>query len=186
MKQTNRVCPVERAGSLDNRLRRLIQNPEKIVAPYLREGMTVMDLGCGPGFFTLEMAKMVGSGGKVIASDLQLGMLERLHEKIKGTPLEQRIILHHCTEDTIGVAEKIDFVLAFYMFHEIAHQEKYLVEVRSLLKPHGRMLIVEPPIHVSRTEFANILEKGRKAGFAVIDRPKVFLSKSALLGKGKR
>jgi len=46
----NRVCPVERAGVLDHRIRRWLQDPQKILRPYVEEGMTVLDIGCGPGF----------------------------------------------------------------------------------------------------------------------------------------
>ncbi|NNK85219.1 MAG: SAM-dependent methyltransferase, partial [Desulfobacterales bacterium] len=66
-----RVCPVERAGTLDNRFRRWLQNPQTILQPYIEAGMTVLDLGCGPGFFTLDMAQMVGQAGRVFACDLQ-------------------------------------------------------------------------------------------------------------------
>jgi len=58
--ERNRVCPVELAGSLDNKIRRWLQNPQKILDPYVKEGMKVLDLGCGPGFFSTAMAKMVG------------------------------------------------------------------------------------------------------------------------------
>jgi Ribosomal protein L11 methylase len=58
-----RVCPVERAGGLDNWVRRWLQNPRKFLAPYVSKGMTVLDMGCGPGFFSLEMASMVGVSG---------------------------------------------------------------------------------------------------------------------------
>ncbi|MEN8212415.1 MAG: methyltransferase domain-containing protein, partial [Thermodesulfobacteriota bacterium] len=81
----NRVCPVEKAGSLDNKFRRWFQDPEKILRPYVNKGMTVLDLGCGPGFFSVDMAQMVGKSGRVIASDLQDGMLEKLQSKIQGT-----------------------------------------------------------------------------------------------------
>ncbi len=57
----SKVCSVELAGGLDNKFRRFLQNPQKILKPYLKEGMTVLDLGCGPGFFTIEIAKMIGS-----------------------------------------------------------------------------------------------------------------------------
>ena len=57
------TCPVEMAGSLDFRLRRQFQNPQKILAPYIREGMTALDMGCGPGFFSIDMAQMVGKSG---------------------------------------------------------------------------------------------------------------------------
>jgi ubiquinone/menaquinone biosynthesis C-methylase UbiE len=69
------VCPVERAGSLDSKIRRWLQNPQKILVPYVREEMTVLDIGCGPGLFSVEMARMVGKSGRVIAVDLQEGML---------------------------------------------------------------------------------------------------------------
>ena len=70
--RTGRVCPVERAGSLDNTIRRWLQNPKKILGPYLDEGMTVVDIGCGPGFFSIDMAQMVGKSGRVIAVDLSV------------------------------------------------------------------------------------------------------------------
>ena len=79
----DRVCPVERAGTLDSTFRRWLQNPEKILRPYLREGMTAVDLGCGPGFFTVDMAIIVGDTGRVIGSDLQEGMLRKLADKIE-------------------------------------------------------------------------------------------------------
>lgn len=98
MFNNKRVCPVESAGSLDGRIRRFFQNPQKILEPYMREGMTILDLGCGPGFFSIAMAEMVGETGKVIAVDLQEGMLRRLKDKIKGTSIENRVKLHKCEE----------------------------------------------------------------------------------------
>ena len=77
-----RVCPVERAGSLDSKLRKWFQNPSKILAPFIKEGMKVLDVGCGPGFFSIEIAKMVGKNGKVFSADLQEGMLQKLRNKI--------------------------------------------------------------------------------------------------------
>src|SRR5512136_956950 len=94
-----RVCPAEISGSLDNSLRRLFQNPLKILKPYISEGMTVIDLGCGPGFFTLDIAKLVTGSGKVIAADLQEKMLEKVIRKIKGTESEKIIEIHKCQED---------------------------------------------------------------------------------------
>jgi len=63
--------------------------------------MTVLDVGCGPGFYSVEMADMVGKSGNVIAADLQQGMLEKVEEKIKGTYIENRIKLHKCEKDRI-------------------------------------------------------------------------------------
>ena len=74
--RNKRVCSVEISGSLDNRIRKWLQNPQKILRPYIEEGMTVLDVGCGPGFFSIDIAQMVGKSGRVIASDLQEGTRE--------------------------------------------------------------------------------------------------------------
>ena len=149
----NRVCPVERAGSLDNRIRRWLQNPQKILGPYIEEGMTVLDIGCGPGIFSIEMAQMVGNSGRVIASGLHEGMLEKLRDKIKGTELEKCITLHKCQENKIGVSDEIDFVLLFYTVHEVPNKEALFSEITTMLKPNGRVLIVEPPVCLALSLF---------------------------------
>jgi ubiquinone/menaquinone biosynthesis C-methylase UbiE len=178
----NRVCPVERAGGLDNRVRSWLQNPRKILNPYVKEGMTVLDLGCGPGFFSIEIARLLKGSGKVIAADLQQGMLDKLHQKIKGTAFVQRIVLHRCNSDSINLTEKADFVLAFYMVHEVPDQEKLFKELKEILNPDGRILIVEPNFHVSKTAFDEMLAKTKNAGFEILDRPKMFFSRTVVLG----
>jgi ubiquinone/menaquinone biosynthesis C-methylase UbiE len=183
-KRSNRVCPVERSGGLDNRIRRWIQNPQKILGAYIAEGMTILDIGCGPGFFSIDMAQMVGESGRVIAADLQEGMLAKLRDKIKGTELEGRITLHKCQENKLGVFENVDFVLLFYMVHEVPNIKEFFDELVKILKPKGQILIAEPPFHVSKAEFEETIRKTREAGLTEVERPKVFLSKTAILKKG--
>jgi ubiquinone/menaquinone biosynthesis C-methylase UbiE len=151
--ERNRVCPVELADSLDGRIRRWLQNPRRILSPFVKEGMTVLDVGCGPGFFSVELARLVGRNGKVVSADLQDGMLEKLRNKIRGTELEERITLVKCGKEEINVSEKIDFGLAFYMVHEVPSQEDFFNEIKSILKPNGQVFIVEPPFHTSKTAF---------------------------------
>jgi len=181
--QNHQICQVERAGALDNGLRRLVQNPRKILNPFIREGMTVLDIGCGPGFFSVEIAKMLNGKGKVIAADAQEGMLNIIRGKIKGTPLEQRIELHQSSFDSIGVAEKVDFALAFYMVHEVRNQKKFVNELASILKPNGMMLIIEPKFHVSKNAFGSMVDMIKEIGFTVVDNPKVFMSRAIALRK---
>lgn len=180
-KPNTSVCSVEHAGSLDNSLRRIFQNPRKILSPYLQEGLTVLEPGCGPGFFTLDIAKLVGENGKVIAADLQEGMLNIIKGKIEGSELEHRIVLHKCEQDKIGVTEKVDFVLLFYMVHEVADKKSFFTEISALLKTNGKLLIVEPPIHVSKAAFEDSLEIAKSCGLKIISRPKMFPDKVALL-----
>ncbi len=176
----NRVCPVEGAGVLDFSLRKLFHNPVKILKPYINEGMTVLDLGCGPGFFSIEMAKMVGKTGRVIAADLQDGMLERLNLKVKNMKLENTIKLHKCQSDTIGLDEKVDFILIFYMLHEVPDQHKFINELKTLLKPNGKIFIIEPKFHVSNNDFHKSADVVKQSGFNIVASPKVLLSMALL------
>jgi ubiquinone/menaquinone biosynthesis C-methylase UbiE len=176
-----RVCPVEIAGSLDSRVRTFFQNPRKILKPYILDGMIILDLGCGPGFFSIAMAEMVGKKGKIIAVDLQEGMLQKLKNKIKETKIEERIKLHKCEKERIGVSDKIDFLLAFYMVHEVPDQDKLFREIRSMLKEEGKVLIVEPKFHVSKKAFKETKEVVEKLGFEIIEQPKLFMSRAIVL-----
>ena len=179
--RSSHICPLERAGSLDSRMRRWIQNPQKILGSYIEEGMTVLDVGCGPGFFSVDMALMVGKSGRVIAADLQEGMLQKLRDKIKVTELEERITLHKCEADKIGVSEQVDFVLLFYMVHEVPSIEALFNEIGTILKPNGQVFIVEPPFHVSKSAFEETISKARDAGLIEIKRPKMFPNKTVVL-----
>jgi ubiquinone/menaquinone biosynthesis C-methylase UbiE len=178
----NRVCPVELAGGLDNKIRRFLQNPERIVKPYIKENMVVLDFGCGPGYFSVEIAKILSGEGKVISADLQNGMLEKLSGKIKGTELEKRITLHKCEQDKIGIEEKVDFIFAFYVIHEVPDKERLFGEFKTLLKENGRIFIVEPNFHVSKKSFNEMLDKLQSIGFKIIDKPKSFMNRVVLLG----
>jgi len=183
IEKNSRVCPVELANGLDNSIRRLLQNPIKLLKPFVKKGMTVLDLGCGPGFFSIEIAKMLLDSGKVIAADIQEGMLEKVNKKIKGTELERRIELHQCEETKVGVTENVDFVLAFYMIHEVPDQELLFEELKSILKFDGKIYIIEPKFHVSKKSFDLMINRIKKIGFKVIDGPKVFFSRTAVLTK---
>ena len=182
-KEKKHICPTCGAVGLDNLFRKLVHNPQKILTPFIKEGMTVLDIGCGPGFFSLEIAKMLNGAGKIIAADVQEGMLEKIRKKIKGTNLEQEIELHKSDFEKIGIVEKIDFVLAFWMLHEVRNQARFFEELATILKPNGRILIIEPKIHVSKKEFDAMNYKIKEHGFTIIESPKVFFSRAIVLGK---
>jgi len=179
----NRVCPVERAGSLETRLRRLIQRPRRLLGPHVSEGMTVLDVGCGPGFFSIELAKMVGKSGRVIAVDLQQGMLNKLRAKIEGAQIAERITLQRCEADSLGVSVPVDFALAFYMVHEVPDKAGFFRQIASVLKRDGRLLVVEPPFRVTEKEFEETIGKAREAGLDLVEKPRVFLGRTALLAR---
>lgn len=166
-----RVCPCRMAFTLDNGIRRLFQNPVKLLEAYIKPGDTVVDLGCGPGFFTIEMARMVGPDGRVVAVDLQTGMLDRVRGKAQRHGVAARITLHPCRADHIGLTCDADFILAFYMVHETTDPTRFFKEVRTLLKATGQMLVVEPRLHVRRSAFETMVEDAQRAGMEPLAFP---------------
>lgn len=177
------VCAVERAGALDNKFRKLLHNPEKILGKYIEPGNFVMDFGCGPGFFSIEMAKLLQHSGKVIAVDLQQGMLDKLSNKIEGSIYEKSIQLHKCMANSIGLTESLDFILAFFVVHEVPNSENLFIQFNNMLKEKGKIFISEPLFHVPQRMFNANLEIALKQGFKVIETPKVFFSRSVVLEK---
>jgi ubiquinone/menaquinone biosynthesis C-methylase UbiE len=180
---SERVCPPWLCFTFDNIFRRMVQNPDRILKPYIKPGWIVLDVGPGMGYFTIPMARMVGENGKVIAADLQQQMLDGLDHKAFKYGVQERIKLHLTKADSIGISETIDFCLAFWMVHEVPDRAHFLNEICSKLKTEGLMLIAEPRIHVSKNEFDKTLEDAKKAGFSIADMPKIFLSYTALLKK---
>ncbi len=177
------VCPWWGGYFIDNPLRRLLHNPEQIVGPYLRAGMTVMDFGCGMGFFSIAMARLVGPQGTVIAVDVQPQMLAVLSRRAKKAGVIQQIRPHLCRPDSLGIDEPVDFVLAFYAAHEVADLRRLFGELHKCLRPGCSILLVEPIVHVNAQEFRQMLATAEQLGFGASAGPRVRLSHSALLTK---
>ena len=175
------VCPHQFAFFLDNWIRRLIHPPRKLLGVYINPGDTVMDVGCGPGFFTIEMAHMVGPEGRVIAVDLQPRMLERVRRKADKHGVAGRVECHVCVPDRIAFTEPLDFILAYYMVHETPDPKGLFVEVAGLLNPGGKILVVEPKLHVSEQDFAQTVADGQAAGLTVAGHPAHRGGRSVLL-----
>lgn len=161
------VCPAERARMLDNPLRSLLIRPNRLLAPYVKPGMTVLDIGCGPGFFITHLAQLSGPSGRVIAADLQIEMLDMVAEKINRQGLSDRVILHQTLADSINLPDKnyVDFVIAFHMVHEVPCPGILFSEVFDVLKKGGIFLLSEPKGHVKKEEFDQELIHAKNAGF---------------------
>ena len=183
MEQKERmVCPVRIAGLLDSRFRKFFHNPEKLMKPFIKKNMTVYDIGCGPGVFTIEIAKLLEGSGKVIAVDMQDQMLEIIRTKIAGQSYEKNIVLHKCSQNSLNLKEKADFVLMFYMVHEVPNKENLFNEVLPLINKNGLIMIAEPGL-VSSGEFNGMVNLIKEKGFEEFSRLKVKLSKGIVLKK---
>jgi ubiquinone/menaquinone biosynthesis C-methylase UbiE len=183
MNEEKYVCPPQLSPSLDNFIRKRIHNPYKIFGKYIHKGMTIIDLGCGPGFFVEAFAEMTGDNGTVIAADLQEKMLEKVKKKVNGKNFESRVRFHKCGKEKIGVDIKADFVNAFFMVHEVPSSKNLINEIYSILNNKGIFFLTEPVIHVSKKVFYNTVSYAEDSGFKIIDRPKITIARSAVLIK---
>jgi len=175
------VCPWWLAYTFDNPLRRLIHNPENILSGYVRKGMTVMDIGCGMGYFTLGMAELVGDAGQVIAVDLQQEMLDVMLKRAAKKGVEHRIIPHRAEPSSLGIATPVSFALAFWMIHEVPDPENFFKEIAVILKPEAKLLYTEPVFHVSAEKYDDILAAAEKTGLSIKRNLSIRFSRAALL-----
>ena len=177
------VCPWWLAYTFDNPLRRLIHNQEKMLKKFIKEGDTVIDIGCGMGYFSIGMAKMAGAKGRVISVDLQEKMLERVRLRAQQKGLLSRITLHKCSSDKLGVSEQADFALGFWMVHEVRNKDAFFNEIVAFLKPGAHFLLVEPMIHVKEDYFRKITDIATKTGLKSYSEEKIGLSRGVYRGR---
>jgi tRNA A58 N-methylase Trm61 len=180
------VCPWWLGYFLANPIRRLVQKPEEVVAPYLREGMTILEPGPGMGFFTIPMSRMVGPTGHIVAVDIQSRMLATLHRSAEKAGTLDRIETRLTQPGTLGIAEltgSIDFVLAWYMVHELPSPETFFQEVAAAMKSGATLLFGEPTGHVKNERFAAELKAARGAGLELTGRPAILRTMAAVLRK---
>lgn len=180
----HRVCPWWLGYLLASPVRRLWQDPAGILRPFVREGMTVVEPGCGMGFFTIELARLVGSSGRVIALDLQPRMLSGLARRTRRAGLADRIDARLVQPASLGVdnlAGAADFVLAFAVVHELPDAPRFFAEMHATLKPGGRMLVAEPRNHVSDGDFAAMIDLAARAGFRATAGPAIRSSLTVVL-----
>jgi|Deesub1362B_J571_1020462.scaffolds.fasta_scaffold00010_53 ubiquinone/menaquinone biosynthesis C-methylase UbiE len=185
-KEKGHICPVWAGYLLACPLRRIIHSPEKILSPFVKKGMKVVDIGSGMGFFTLEIAKMVGPEGRVIAVDLQASMLEVLKRRAEKAGVSDRIETVVSVEDSLRLdryQSDIDLALLFAVVHEVKDPEGLFQQLYQVIKEDGLIVYAEPKGHVSQESFSSFIKMAESAGFKVERELKVSLSRAVLLKK---
>ncbi len=145
----------------------------------LSEGITIADLGTGSGFYALEAAKMV-KDGKVYAVDVQQELLARLKNTAHQAHVNNIHVIHGNIEKLGGTKigdNTVDVALVCNTFFQIEHKDEFLKEVSRILKPGGRILLVDwqdsfggmgPQAEHVVTE-RDAEEQFKKAGFIFVD-----------------
>ncbi len=150
--------------------------PEEVLKSCgLSEGMTMVDLGCGSGYFTIPASRIVGEKGKIYAIDIQEEMLDKLKEN--GLPSNVIPLLARSDYD-FPLDEGIsDFTFIAFVTHENEDLEKFFNEIKRITKDDGRVVILEwkkqyeesGPPYEERIGMDEILDKLEGFGFKVIE-----------------
>jgi ubiquinone/menaquinone biosynthesis C-methylase UbiE len=181
-----RVCPWWMGYMLLIPFRKFNQNPKKILKPYIKPGMNILEIGPGMGFFSIPMAEMTGEKGKIIAIDIQEKMLTALNKRAKKFNVDSIIETRLCPQNSFGIddlEDKVDFALAFAVVHEIPDTRLLFKTILRTLKPGGTLLISEPSGHVTIDAFKITTDLAIETGFTVVERPVIKGGHSVLLKK---
>ena len=180
------LCPWWFAYTFDNPVRRVLHRPDRVLGAYVKEGMTVVDIGCGIGHFSVGMARLVGANGKVLSVDLQQKMLDRVDRRARSANVADRISLQLCVPGDIGVKGQADFVLTFWMVHEVHDAEAMFGQIYAILKDGGKWLLAEPRLHIALSSFERTVSTAVSCGFSIIERPSVTMSYAVVLEKAPK
>ncbi|ARN80777.1 methyltransferase domain-containing protein [Methylocystis bryophila] len=156
---------------LTSPLRRLVHDPHEILSPFVNEGMLVLEPGPGRGFFTLELARLVGPKGRVFTSELQTASVEGLKRRAQRAKLGDRIDARQASRFSLGIddlAGAIDFAFLFAVAHEVADPERFFGEIVQALKPEALLLLVEPDGHVAIESFQGLTAAAVGSGLMVM------------------
>jgi SAM-dependent methyltransferase len=173
---------------LTSPLRRLVHDPGDILSPFVKEGMRVLEPGPGRGFFTLELARLVGPEGRVFAPELHVATIDGLKRRAKRSKLADRIDARQASRFSLGIedlAGTIDFAFSFAVAHEVADPEHFFGEVVRALAPEALLLLVEPDGHVAIGRFRALTAAALSCGLTRMEAgPKIEGSHVVLLRKG--
>jgi ubiquinone/menaquinone biosynthesis C-methylase UbiE len=138
------------------------------------------------GFFTLELARMAGPAGRVVAVDVQPAMIAGLRRRAERAGLADRIEARVAPAATLaldGDKERFDLVVAFAVVHETPSAETFFAEAAEAMKPGASLLLAEPSGHIAKEEFDAELAHAARSGLSLVDRPIAFGRLGAVLKK---
>jgi ubiquinone/menaquinone biosynthesis C-methylase UbiE len=136
----HRRFPDRLSFTLNNRIRSFLSPPEELIAKLDVGGRdVVVDFGCGSGFFTVPLANVAG---KVIGIDVSPRMLERAASYARRYKLTVEFVRSDGTDIKLG-DDSVDMILLNHVFHEVDDRRKVLSEFLRIMKPYGRLAIVE-------------------------------------------
>jgi len=120
------------------------EDPDRMLASLeIKPGSVVADIGAGVGYHTWRLAEIVGPSGKVIAEDIQEGMIALLKKNVSDRKLKNVDIILGTPADPRLPGDSVDLVLMVDVYHEFSDPVTMMSRIRASLKPAGRVVLVE-------------------------------------------
>jgi SAM-dependent methyltransferase len=167
-------------------LRRLWENPRDILAPWITPGATVLELGPGMGYFSLDLGHLIGADGRLVCAEIQPRMLEVLQRRVDKAGLTDRVDIRRATPDDPNLedlVEAVDFAFLHNVLHEVADPARVVGKICRALKPGGRLYLTEPVGHVSGELYAWEVRLAQEAGLVLETEPRQWHQMTAVLRK---
>ncbi|MBN2189453.1 MAG: class I SAM-dependent methyltransferase [Chitinispirillaceae bacterium] len=186
MADRHRVFPWWMGYLLMGPLRRMRQDPDTILSPYVREGMRALEIGPGMGYFTIPLARIAGENGAVTAVDIQEKMLSSLKKRARRAGVDKRITCVLASPGSLNLGRggaSYDFALAFGVVHELPGHAAFFRELGAALRPGALFLMADPPSRFLQDEYDAALTIAANAGFEKTGEPVIARSRTALLRK---
>jgi len=135
---------VEGAAWLDRPEREAEEAPSMAIAALgIAQGAVVADVGAGSGYYTVRLAQVVGPSGRVVATDLQPGMLDLIRAKVERQGLTNVTLVQGRRDDPNLPAASFDLIVLVDVYHELASPQIFVRKLREALKPGGRLVLIE-------------------------------------------
>ena len=177
-------------AAFDATLRPLLWNPDEIVRPFVAEGDSVVDIGCGAGYYAAALSRLIGPHGELFLVDVQEDMLERsmrrLRRERRDGPASAGAVPLLSAGDRFDLPGKVDFALMSWMLHEVERPRILWESVRQYLRPIGKVLVIEPWLHVRRGRFEEEIAYARDLGFAITEIDDIFFCHACVATRGGR
>lgn len=170
------VMGVQGAGWLERAERESEEAPAKAIELLnLKPGMVVADIGAGSGYYATRMAKRVGPGGRVYATDIQPGMIQLLDRRIQQEGITNISTILGSHDDPKLPAGSIDLALMVDVYHELQQPQLFLQQLKAALKPAGRLVLLEfrkedpniPILEVHKMSVAEVKAEMEAEGYEI-------------------
>ncbi|HEY7123944.1 MAG TPA: class I SAM-dependent methyltransferase [Ktedonobacterales bacterium] len=153
-------------------------DPYEILRAFdVKPGMVLADLGCGPGFFTLPAAELVGPTGLVYAVDVQQEMVDALRSRLAQAEVKNVVVRRSSEVEPSLPLASVDLAILAYMLHEVEQRAKFLLATKRLLKSDGRIVVINwkktdtpvgPPMEV-RLAPEDVINDAKAVGLNLLD-----------------